>query len=260
VIRTPLLAALTLLVAAPSLPQPAGRSAAVGQSEPYRAIEGIGWTYGNDGSPNGRSTSQLRFSHGDSDSSISLDGDPELQRIVGIVTQAAGGQALSFALRREAGTIACTGRGEGTGRGSGTCRFDPDPSFAAALIERGLPPRDSDEMLALSLVDAHLATADGLAAEGFRLGGAGDLIAVSALGVTPAYAGELRGAGLKIHEIGDLIAARALKIDASWVGTMAAAGYPNLEVGKAIQMRALGVTPEYAMKMARVLRQVGEIQ
>ena len=86
------------------------------------------------------------------------------------------------------------------------------------------------------------------------------LIAASALGVTPAYAGELRRAGLRIDEVGDLIAARALKIDAAWLGAMADAGYPDLAVGKAIQMRALGVTPDYALKMARVLRQAGEIQ
>jgi len=260
VIRTPLLAALTLLVAAPSLPQPAGHSVAVGHSEPYRAIEAIRWTYDDENSRNALSTRQLRFSHGHSNSSVSPDRDPEVQRIVATLAQAAPGRPLSFALTREAGTIACTGRAERGGGGSGTCRFDPDQSFAAALSDRGIAAEDSEQILALSLVGAHLATADGLAAQGFRLGGTGDLIAVSALGVTPAYAGELRAAGLKIHEMGDLIAARALKIDASWLGAMAGAGYPNLEVGKAIQMRALGVTPDYAMKMARVLRQVGEIQ
>lgn len=259
-IRTPLLAALTLLVAAPSLPQPAGQSAAAGHAKTYRAIEGIRWTYRDESSPGGHSTRQLRFNHGHSNSSMSPDRDGEVERVVDTIARAAPGQTLSFALAREAGRISCTGRVEDAAEGSGTCRFDPDPRFAEALTERGIMADDSDELLALSLVDAHLATADGLSAEGFRLGGAGDLIAVSALGVTPAYAGELRGAGLKIHEIGDLIAARALKIDASWLGAMAGAGYPNLDVGKAIQMRALGVTPDYAMKMARVLRRVGEIQ
>ena len=259
-IRTPLLAALTLLVAAPSLPQPAGHSAVAGHAKPYRPIDAIRWTFGDESSGDRHSARQLRFSHGHSNSSISPDRDPEVQRVVDAIARAAPGQTLSFALTREAGTISCSGRADDGGDGSGTCRFDPDPSFAAALAAREIAAKDSEEMLALTLVNAHLATADGLAGEGFRLGGAGDLIAVSALGVTPAYAGELRGAGLKIYEIGDLIAARALKIDASWLGAMADAGYPNLEVGKAIQMRALGVTPDYAMKMAHVLRQVGEIQ
>jgi hypothetical protein len=41
---------------------------------------------------------------------------------------------------------------------------------------------------------------------------------------------------------------------------MAQAGYPDLAVDQAIQMRALGVTPDYAVRMARVLRAVGEIE
>lgn len=258
-IRTPLLAALTLLVAAPSLPQTAGHPAAA-HARSYRPIETIRWTYGDENLRDGGSARQLRLRHDRSNSSIGSDSDPDVQRIITILMHAAPGQPLSFSLAREAGTIACTGKAEEGGRSSGTCRFDPDQRFAASLASRGIVPDDSDEMLALALVDAHLATVDGLAGEGFRVRDAGNLIAVSALGVTPAYAGELRGAGLRIDDLGDLIAAKALKIDAQWLGDMAHAGYPDLDVGKAIQMRALGVTPDYAMKMARVLRQAGEIQ
>jgi hypothetical protein len=49
-------------------------------------------------------------------------------------------------------------------------------------------------------------------------------------------------------------------VDAAWLGDMARAGYPDLTIGQAIQMRALGVTPDYAVRMARVLHAVGEIQ
>jgi len=259
-IRTPLLAAFTLLVAAPSLPQPAGHSAAPSHGASYRPIETIRWTYDDEGFHYRGAVRQLRFRHDRSDSSIDADGHPDVQRIVSSIAHAAPGEPVAFSLAREAGTIVCTGRAEDGGRGSGTCRFDPDQSFAAALASRGIAVDDSDEMLALALVDARLATIDGLAESGFHVGGAGDLIAVSALGVTPAYAAELRGAGLKNDNVGNLIAAKALKIDARWLGEMAAAGYPDLDVGKAIQMRALGVTPDYALKMARVMRQAGEIQ
>jgi len=223
-------------------------------------MDDIRWTYDDASLREGRPARQLRFQHDRSNSSIDPSTDGDVQAIAATIAQARPGQALSFSLRREAGTIACTGTALDEGRGSGACRFDPDERFAAALAARGIVPHDSDEMLALALVDAHLATADGLSRDGFRLDGAGDLIAVSALGVTPAYAGELRGAGLRIGKVGDLIAAKALKIDARWLGEMAQAGYPALDVGKAIQMRALGVTPDYAARMARVLRQVGEIQ
>lgn len=258
-IRTALLAALTLLVAAPTLPQSAERAASAAAARSYRPIETIRWSYGDERYPGG-THEQLRFKYDRSNSSIGSDDDPQVRSVIRAIAQAAPGQAISFSLAREAGTIACRGRAEASGRAGGTCRFDPANGFATELARRGIAPKDSDGLLALTLVDAHLAALDGLAGQGFRFDDAGDLIAVSALGVTPAYAGELRAAGLKVDELANLIAAKALKIDAQWLGEMARAGYPGLAVGQAIQMRALGITPAYAMRMARVLRAVGEIQ
>jgi hypothetical protein len=258
-IRLPLLAALTLMTAAPSLPQAVDRGASAAEARSYRPIERIRWTYDDESFPGGTSR-QLRFTHDRSNSSIGADGDPDVQRIVATIAHAAPGEDVTFSLAREAGTLACTGRAEEGGRGSGTCRFVPDNRFASALESRGIAPHDSDDMFALTLVDAHLATVDDLVGQGFRFDDAGDLIAVSALDVTPAYVAELRGGGLKVEELGDLIAAKALKVDAEWLRAMAQAGYPGLAVDQAIQMRALGVTPDYAVRMARVLRAVGEIE
>jgi hypothetical protein len=257
--RLPLLATLTLLVGAPSLPQPAARPAAAAEARSYRPIEAIRWTY-DDESFRGDSSWQLRFRHDRSSSSIGPDESPDVRRIVDTITHAASGEAVSFTLVRDAGSIACTGRAQAGGRGSGTCRFDPDNRFAGELARRGIAPEDSDDMFGLTLVDAHLALVDGLVDMGYRFDNADDLIAVAALGVSPAYAGELRNAGLKVDALDDLVAARALKVDAAWLGEMARAGYPDLDVNQAIQMRALGVTPDYARKMTRVLHAVGEIE
>jgi hypothetical protein len=257
-IRMPILAALTLLTAAPSL-QPGRLPGHAAEARAYQPIERIRWTYGDERFPGGGSSWQLRFTDDNSNSSIGPDA-ADVRGIVDAISHAPVGQEVAFKLSREAGRLSCTGRAEGGGRASGTCRFDPDNGFAAQLATRGLAPDDAGDMLALTLVDAHLATVDGLLADGFRFDDAGDLIAVSALGVTAAYVAELRGAGLKVDELGDLIAAKALKVDARWLGEMADAGYPGLEIGQAIQMRALGVTPDYAMRMTRVLRAVGEIE
>ena len=257
-IRTPLLAALTLLVAAPSLPQAANAPAAA-EARAYRPIEAIRWAYGEESFPDG-SAVRLRFEHDRSRSNLGPEDHADVQRILDRIAGAAPGEAISFDLAREAGTLACTGRAEAGGGASGTCRFDPDEGFAAELASRGIAPENSDEMFGLTLVDARLATLDSLTAEGFRFRQDGDFIAVSALGVTSAYARELRGGGLRIDELSDLIAAKALKIDRPWLDDMARAGYPDLEVGKAIQMRALGVTPDYAVRMSRVLHAIGEIE
>jgi hypothetical protein len=170
------------------------------------------------------------------------------------------GEAVTFTLVREAGTLACRGRAERAGEAFGTCRFGPDKGFTDALSRRGLPPEDSAEVLALALVDARVAPVDGLLDAGYRFEDAGEVVAVAALDVTAAFAGELRGAGLTIDDLDDLVAARALHIDGAWLGEMARAGYPGLTAGQAIQMRALGVTPDYVRRMTRVLSALGGIE
>jgi hypothetical protein len=252
------LAALTLLTASPTLPQTPS-SARQAATKAYPAIGNIHWSYADATSP-GASTDQVRFTHDGMNTSFGSDEAPLIMGEQATASLNSPGEAVSFAVVREAGTLACTGRVESAGRASGTCRFDPDERFTAELTRRGLPPEDSDEVLALALVDAHVASVDGLVAQGFRFEKADDLVAVAALEVSPAYARELHDAGLTIDDLDDLVAAKAVKVDAGWLGEMARAGYPNLDVGEAIQMRALGVTPDYAMKMARVLRAVGEIE
>jgi len=260
--RTPFIAALALLAAAPSLPQPERPAAVAAPRHSYPALESVRWSYGDNGfrdSPR----DQLRFfrdDHGHFNSSLAPGDGADAQAAIASIERARPGDAVSFALAREAGALACAGQAEADGRASGTCRFDPDQGFAAELARRAVAPGDSDDMLALTLVNARIATVDTLTAKGFRFGHAGDLIAVSALGIGGAYVDELRGAGLKIEQLGDLIAAKALKIDAQWLDDMARAGYPNLAVGQAIQMRALGVTPDYALRMGRVLHAVHEIE
>jgi hypothetical protein len=257
--RLPVLAALTLLVAAPSMPEPATPPTAAAAARIYRPIETIRWRYGDQNTHQGSSW-QLSFEHDRSASTLGPDKSPDLTQVADAIRHTSVGQAVSFTVNREAGSLSCTGRAEAVGRGSGTCRFRPDSHFAAELARRGIAPEDSDDMLGLTLVDARLASVDGLVEQGYRFERADDLIAVAALGVSPSYAGELRTAGLEVAELDDLVAARALRVDAAWLGQMARAGYPKLKVEQAIQMRALGVTPDYAMKMSRVLRTVGEIE
>lgn len=258
--RSITLAMLVLFVAAPTLPRAAELASAAAPRHAYSAIESVGWSYRDEHVGHGSADGLQFFLDDHFNSTVDPDDGSDVKAIVAAIERVRPGDPVSFSLTREAGKLACSGRAEQGGRASGTCRFEPDQGFAAALARRGIPPEDSDTLLGLTLVDARLATVDGLAAEGFRFDDAGDLIAVSALGVTAAYADELRATGLKIAELGDLIAAKALKIDPQWLADMARAGYPNLAVDQAIQMRALGVTPEYAMKMARVLRAVGEIE
>ncbi|HEY6817728.1 MAG TPA: hypothetical protein VI168_19520 [Croceibacterium sp.] len=247
-LRLPLIAALAVCAVAGTLAYARDLGEA-GASEP---LDDIAWSYRP--AADAQSRPLLELKRAGMTSMFDPNDLPDVMRELAAVPPDQGA-ATGFRLVREAGTLVCTGRATGAGHAAaGTCRFDPDQRFLAALAERGLSPEDNEDMLALALVDARLASVDGLSRAGYRLADADDLMAVSALDVSPAFAVELRGAGLVAKDIEDLVTARALEIDAAWVQGMAEAGYPNLGMEQAIQFRALDVTPDYARRMTRVMR------
>jgi hypothetical protein len=219
---------------------------------PIRAIDDIEWSYAGGDNP------RVKLTHDGMNSTMDTN---DLPGVAGGLAAASSspGEAVSFNLAREAGSLVCTGEWTANGKAHGTCRFDPSEAFVAELAARGLRPEDSDEAFALALVDARVGEVDALERAGFDLAEVDDLMAVAALGVTADYAGELRTAGLAIEELDDLVAAKALKICPDWLAEMADAGYPNLTADQAISMRALDVTPDYARRMKRVASAVGEL-
>lgn len=240
-IRTVMGSALLALTAAPCLSQDA-----------YPPIEDIDWTYGDEAhDKSGRPTFRLsRNGH-----MSSFDGTEAAAFMGERVTAslASPGEAVSFTVPREAGSISCRGTVIAMGRASGTCRFDPDQAFVAQLQARKLTPDDSDKLLVLALVDARMAPVDDLSREGFEIAGVDTVIALAALDVTPEFARALREGGLVLTETDDLIAAKAVGVDPAWLQGMAEAGYAGLDADRAIQMRALDITPQYARKMSRVM-------
>ena len=241
-------ALLALAAASPTLPQ-AGEDEGGQALEP---IEDIAWSYGE--APRfGPNRDTLQFTREGHMSSF--DGT-EASDVLGervTASLASPGEAVSFSVRREAGALACTGTVVAVGKASGTCRFDPEASFADALRQRGLAPEDSEKMFVLALVDARLASVDALSRDGFAFDDVDTVVAVSALDVTPGFARALRDAGLVIDDTDNLIAAKAVGVDPAWLRGMTEAGYANLDADQAIQMRALDITPDYARKMSRVI-------
>lgn len=243
-IRPIIAGALLTLAASPCLSQDASR--------PIDAIDGIEWTYGEDEAFNSARPS-FRFSR---DGHMSSFDGTEAAVFVGervTASLASPGEAVSFTVRREAGTFDCKGSVVAVGRASGTCRFAPDQGFVAQLQERDLPPEDSEEVMVLALVDARMASVDALSREGFTIDEVDTLVALAALDVTPDFARSLKSAGLAIDDTDNLIAAKAVGVDPAWLQGMAAAGYTDLDADRAIQMRALDITPDYARKMSRVI-------
>jgi len=218
---------------------------------PADTIDDIEWSYRAASGPHG--DPMLRLEREGMNASFDAQDLPEIMAALA-ASSGRSGEGAAFSVVREAGALACAGRVTALGTAQGTCRFDPDEGFLAALAARGLHPEDVGEMLGLALVDARLASVDALSRDGYRLEDVGALMAVAALGVTPAFVAELRDAGLVVTEVDDLVAARAVEVDAAWVREMAGAGYANLGIEKAIELKAMGVTPDYARRMTRVMR------
>ena len=247
-IRTLAAGALLAFTAAPSLPQ-SGET----KEQVFEPIQDIEWSYG-ESTRVGHDRGALQFTR--KDGQMSSYGEAEAATILGERFNASlirPGEAVSFSTRREAGTLACAGKVVAVGKAAGSCRFDPDAGFAAALRQRGLAPEDSEKLFVLALVDARLASVDGLHRERFEIDDVDTVVAISALEVTPDLARALRDAGLTIDDIDNLIAAKAVGVDPAWLRGMAEAGYGNLDAERAIEMRALDITPDYARKMWRVM-------
>lgn len=201
----------------------------------------------------GKKPPHFRVSHKGSSSDLSLD--TTRGALVPVRTALQGGAGLvAFTVVHEAGTLACTGTLKQPLEGKGRCRFTSDPGFEEALTTRGLAPGRRSDMLAMLLVDATIALADGLTDAGVKPEDTDDLIAAAALEVTPAYVRDLRSEALALTDVNDAIACKALGVDGAYVRGLAAAGYRKLSADDVVGMKALGVTGEYVQAMNRATR------
>ena len=259
-LRLPLTAAVVLSATAATLPSAQENTpVAQGGSRTFAPVTDIEWSSAAQAGDEHRQSS-LRFNRDGMNTTMGADELPEANAALADVSSAAPGEPVSFSVAREAGAIACAGRVTAPGRATGTCRFDPDQSFLAALSARGVVPEDVEELVGLAFVGARLASVDDLSRAGFTVADADELITVAALEVTGAYATALRNAGLQPEDLDELVSAKAVGVDPGWIAEMAQAGYPDLDLDKAIELCALGVTPDYARRMARVMRAMDGVE
>jgi hypothetical protein len=198
---------------------------------------------------------RLRLNHRTSTNDMALDDPLVRSRPEFTAARSAlggGAGAVTFRVVHEAGTLDCSGTLAHAYEGKGRCRFAPDAGFERELADRGLAPAKRSDLLAMLMVDATLALADGLAREGVKPVDSGDLIGAAALGVTPDYVRDLKVASMKLTSIGDAIACRALGVDGPYVRELADAGYTDLSSDDVVGMKALGVTGAYAKAMNRM--------
>ena len=205
----------------------------------------------------GKNEAHFRVSHKGSSSDLSLASARDGLAPARSALQGRAGP-VAFTVVHEAGTLACSGTLKRAFEGIGRCRFTSDPDFEAALDARGLTPERRSDLLAMLLVDATIALADGLTDAGVKPEDTDDLIAAAALEVSAAYVRDLKSEALVLTDVEDAIACKALGVDGAYVRGLAAAGYRKLSADEVVGMKALGVTGDYAAAMNRATRGSGQ--
>jgi hypothetical protein len=201
------------------------------------------------------------------------------------------GKPVTFTLRREAGTIAFTGR-FANGSGQGTLRYEGDPAYWARINAMGVQNDLLDRsvnLLALPLLDVRSGYIAALRREGAmsplsdyvgmravnvqpelvrevrplvagRLK-AHDLMAFAALGVTPDYAREMKAVYASV-DAGELSSMKALGVKPTDIGRFKAIGL-DVSPRDAGGLKALGVTPDYVAELRAAgarIRTAGDAQ
>jgi hypothetical protein len=158
---------------------------------------------------------------------------------------------VTFALKREAGTVAFEGR-FATGDGAGQYRFTPNESFARALRELGYEEIGDRQLLLFAVQDLRIAVVRDLIAMG-RKPTRRELDEVAIFGITPQLLREFASLGYPDLTIREAVQMKIGRVDARFVNELAALGYKNLSAREISNLGILGVTPVYI----RSLRDAG---
>ncbi|WP_332820012.1 hypothetical protein [Sphingopyxis sp.] len=214
-------------------------------------MQGIRWEVMPETGKRGQPKLQLRHKSASSDLSLDADLAGRRPEFAAVRTALSAPGPVQFTVKHEAGTLDCSGQVTRVYEGKGQCSFAPDAGFGRALGQRGLAPGAPADQLTMLMVDATIALADGLIREGVPPKETDDLIAAAALEITPEYVRDLKSEAIVLTDIDDAIACKALGVDGAYMRGLAAAGYRKLSADDVVGMKALGVTGDYAQAMNR---------
>jgi hypothetical protein len=158
---------------------------------------------------------------------------------------------VTFALKREAGTVAFDGR-FATGDGAGQYKFAPNDAYQRELNALGFDDIGDNEMLVFAAHDLRLATIRELIAIGQKPQRR-QLDEIAVFHITPALLREYATLGFPSLTIREAVQMRVGSIDANFVHSLRELGYANLSAREISEMGILGATPAYI----RSLRDAG---
>ena len=164
------------------------------------------------------------------------------------------GGPVSFALAREAGTIACEGNFQ-NGKGSGTFRFTRNGAFVTAMKSKGFDFETAstgknhglseDKVFAAAALNVTTAIADDLLSAGFGNLDVDDLFKATIFKINSAFMREMKATGFPNMDMENLVKARIFKIDADFVRQATQMGFDKEPFESLVKMRIFKVTPEF---------------
>lgn len=161
------------------------------------------------------------------------------------------GQAGTFSLTREAGTMNFTGKFEGD-HGMGRYKFAADAQYAAYMNGQGITLSEQDQ-LTFFFVDIKKSYLQMLKEEGYTSVGKHTLIPLAALKVDQQY---IRSMKSKFKDIGpqNLITLKALNITESYITDIQNAGYKDISPNQIVTFKAQGIDKDYLAKVKSAAR------
>jgi hypothetical protein len=154
---------------------------------------------------------------------------------------------VTFALRREAGTFACTGSA-GDGSGAGQFTYAPDAAFDNALAARGFGRPTYPQSLELAVAATTLAFVDQIRGSAPHATVA-DLVGAVERGVNARYVAELAALGYRVGSLDALARLRDHGISANYIRAIQADGYRNLSPEDLIALAEHGVSVAFVDRL-----------
>jgi hypothetical protein len=165
---------------------------------------------------------------------------------------------VTFAMRREAGTISFEGTFRG-GKGAGQYTFAPDNRYPDAVRALGVAfdlhhrrreQSVEEDLFTLALHDVSTAYIRSMIAEGYKVD-LDDYLSMRIFEVTPEYIREMRSLGFSDISHDELIASRIHRVTPQYVRETRAAGW-NLTLDELQSSRIHGATPQFAAEMKQL--------
>jgi hypothetical protein len=161
--------------------------------------------------------------------------------------EAASAEA-SFALARDAGTLAFEGRFR-AGEGAGHYTFSPSQEYLVAMARLGYGDLDAERVYSLAVHDVSRAFIRELDGLGYGRLAMDQLVSMRIHGAGPEFIRELKKLGYENLSVDQLVSMRIHGAGPEFIRELKQLGYERAAVNDLVSLRIHGVTPEFIRKV-----------